>query len=472
MRYERLPQLAIMTERQQKALSEARVAFMRACPFFAYYYYDQMVEYPTLEMSTAATDGRRIFYNPAYMAKLKVAERVFVLAHEVYHTIWRHPLRMRNYRRNNNMLRKLPYIHDLYNIAADYVINHVLVSTGIGQCNKNWLYDPAIHGNQLVEDVYEQLYKKLPPPPPPPPPRGGDKPGDQKGKGGKGDQPGKPGGKPGNSGNNSPTPTVGKPSPSQYGTFKPGGSEDDDAEDGQFDVVLEPFTDPATGKEDIPGDNEFKEAVARAAAAAKAVGNLPGAFKSMIDEIMEPQVQWKEHIRMAITGKIGERRETWATPDRRRIALGAPYPARPPMIYLPGKTKHGANLVTVVVDTSGSIGERELSAFFAELSAILGDCKPREVMVIWCDAMIQRIDEARSLDELAEIRVKGAPGRGGTDFRPPFKHLADKDIVPDTLVYLTDLYGPFPDEAPKYPVIWCATTNKKGPFGETVRIEV
>jgi predicted metal-dependent peptidase len=68
--------------------------------------------------------------------------------------------------------------------------------------------------------------------------------------------------------------------------------------------------------------------------------------------------------------------------------------------------------------------------------------------------------------------VKGSEGGGGTDFRPPFQYLEDRHIVPDTLVYLTDMMGPFPREAPHYPVVWCATTKTKGPFGETVHVKV
>jgi hypothetical protein len=42
-------------------------------------------------------------------------------------------------------------------------------------------------------------------------------------------------------------------------------------------------------------------------------------------------------------------------------------------------------------------------------------------------------------------------------------------LVPDVLVYLTDMYGPFPRD-PGYPTIWCASTDVKAPFGETVKI--
>lgn len=429
-----LPKKVELTGAQERAMTEARVAFMRACPFFAYYFYDQMVEWPTKDIPSAGTDGRRIFYNPEFMERLPTLERAFVLAHEVYHVIWRHPLRMKNYARTG-FLRKLPYVGTLFNISADYVINHALISLDIGRCNPDWLYDPTITSDQLVEDVYEKLYQKMPPPP-----RGGKEGGGE--------------------------PST--PEPSTRGRHNRGSGSDPGARanGGRFDEVIEPYTDPS-GREDVPTESEFKESIARAAAAAKAAGNLPAKFQSMIDEIMEPQVNWKEYLRMNLTGRLGARRETWEKPNRRRLVLN-------PIIYLPGKRGHGAELVVCVVDCSGSVSEHELAAFFAEMTSILGDCKPKEVMVIWCDAAVQRVDRARLLDELAEIRIMGAPGRGGTSFRPPFNYIKTEDIRPDTLVYLTDMMpnDGWPDEPKTYPVVWCATTPTTAPWGETVRIDV
>jgi len=63
-----------------------------------------------------------------------------------------------------------------------------------------------------------------------------------------------------------------------------------------------------------------------------------------------------------------------------------------------------------------------------------------------------------------------APGGGGTDFRPVFEHTAKLDPPPKCLVYLTDLDGHFPAEAPDYPVVWVTwDQDAKAPFGETIR---
>jgi len=443
-----LPKRVRPTRNQEEAMIEARISFMRFCPFFCHYFYEEMEEYVTAEVATLATDGRRIFVNPSYLESITPMERCFAYAHEVDHTVLKDPQRMAYYAAQGYIQyadgTRLPWDQKLANVAMDLRINAHLVEMGVGACNPAWLYDPKIKGDEVFEDVYRKIYK----------PGGGGgtgkKPGDQPGTG---NQPTT------GSGNQGDLP--------KYGDTQRGGRPDKTAQanGGSFDEVLAPYQDPVTGKDDLPSEIEFTEAIARAAAAAKAIGKLPGSLQRMVDEILEPQVNWREHIRMVLTGKIGRRRESWASPNRRRIVLN-------PAIYLPGKQGHGANDVTVVVDNSGSVSNEEMTVFFSEASAILADCKPKLVRVIWCDWEVRRVEEARCLDELEHIRVEGSLGGGGTDFRPPFAWLEENNIRPDTLVYLTDMMGRFPEDPKVYPVVWCATTKQEAPFGDTVHVEV
>jgi predicted metal-dependent peptidase len=463
-----LPPKVTLNSTDQRIMEEAMASFVIYAPFFSYYFYDKMEMWPTRAIKTLATDAKRIFVNPAYFATLKPTERCFALAHEVYHVIYKHPIRMRYYLQAGE-LKGLPFMQDLFNTAADYVINADLVASKIGTCNPAWLYDPDIKASELAEDVYVKLYKKLPPPPPPPPvptipqpncpPQGGqgDEESDEEGQPTTGSASGQQHGQ-----------QQQLPRPNTYGeaTGKKGGDRDKQAQanNGRFDEVLPPERD-GQGVDDVPHEVEFREAIARAEQAAKRAGKLPANIKRMIDEILQPQVNWREHIRIVLTGKVGNRRETWDHPNRRRIVLN-------PMVYMPGRRGYGAELVVCVVDNSGSVSEKELAACFAEVGGVLNDCKPKRVMLMWCDAKVQRVDEARSLDELSHIRQEGSPGGGGTEFQPAFEWLSERNIIPDTLVYLTDMMPSSWPQEPKYPVIWCATTEIKGPWGDTVRITV
>jgi hypothetical protein len=366
---------------------------------------------------------------------------VFILAHEMSHLVGRHPQRFKHYAREGS-LRGKPWVQEHANICADLVINADLVDTGVGTCNPDWLYDPQIKASELWEDVYERTLKVIKQPPPPP----------RKGKG-EGDG--------------------GQQSIGTAKTFAESGkairgAKGDaraKAEAGRFDTVLDPPVDPATGGEDLPDESEFKEAIARAAAAARAMGKMPAGLQRMVDEILAPQVDWRDHIRMLVTGKIGQRGETWARPNRRRLALN-------PIVVMPGKRGYGADTVVVAVDTSGSIGSRALAAFLAEVGGILNDCKPRRIVVIGCDARISQVDEVTTLDEFEGLREKGLKGGGGTDFRPVTAYVEEHQLRPETLIYLTDGLGTFDPHAPPYPMIWAMTTDVEPPWGEVVRLQL
>lgn len=410
-----LPRKVTATPSQQRALEVAHVGLSTASPFFAHLFYSEMKEYLTDGVPTAATDGKHIFINPKYFEERKPPERIFILAHEVLHWVYRHAQRMAVYRREGKV-RDTDWDQRAFNVAADYQINALLINEGIGLFNPSWLFHPSISGEMLTEDVYEYIWQK----------------------------------------------------PLETGrSGTPGLARDKtaDAQGGAFDEVLEPYVDPATGQPDVPSEAEFKEALVRAATAAKAMGKLPASLQRLVEEIVEPQVDWREHIRQLMMGHVGSRRESWERLNRRRLVLN-------PLVFMPGKRGYGCETVAVVIDNSGSIGERELSAFFGEVSGIVNDIKPKRVILIWCDARVQQVDEARSLDELCAIRAKGSPGGGGTSFIPPFEWLEENHIKPETLVYLTDGYGQWPEQA-NFPVVWAINNEHvDAPWGEVVRFEV
>src|SRR5208282_3639965 len=196
---------------------------------------------------------------------------------------------------------------------------------------------------------------------------------------------------------------------------------------------------------------------------AKACGKLPGALKRYAEEFLEPKVKWQEILRTTVVTAANRDTSTWARPHRRRLAQQR--------MYLPRSAAYGCDRIVVAVDTSGSIGPKELNTFFSELADILRTCHPEVVDVLGVDAAVASHVEVTGDTDITQDPPE-VGGGGGTDFRPAFNWVAEHDVMPACFIYFTDMMGPFPDKAPEYPVIWCATTATEGPFGKTIHIDV
>lgn len=99
----------------------------------------------TEETETMATDGKAIYYNPAWVATLELIEIMSVIAHEVLHVAFCHHLR-RNGRDQ-----------DRWNRACDYAINWILVESGVFRLPEGGLFDEQYKGMTA-----EQIYNKMP----------------------------------------------------------------------------------------------------------------------------------------------------------------------------------------------------------------------------------------------------------------------------------------------------------------------
>src|SRR5260370_8937262 len=95
---------------------------------------------------TMSKDGTRIVYYAAFVDGLKPAELEGVLAHEVSHCALGHQCR-----RGNRDPK-------LWNIAADYAINPILVANGF-TLPPDVLIDPAFSGLS-AEEIYARLLRK------------------------------------------------------------------------------------------------------------------------------------------------------------------------------------------------------------------------------------------------------------------------------------------------------------------------
>lgn len=233
----------------------------------------------------------------------------------------------------------------------------------------------------------------------------------------------------------------------------PGGKGKGYSPDGDGTCEIEDS--PAMASESQTKEEEamWKVNVAEAAHAAKERGLLPAELQRLVDQLMTPVLPWKHILRRFMTEKTNDD-FSWKRPNRRLIHLGT---------YLPSRISEGTGEIVVVIDTSGSIGPKELNEFGSEIAGIVAEVRPRKTHVIYCDAAVAHVD-VFAPDDVLEFKAHGG---GGTDFRPPFEYVEKNAIDPKCLVYLTDGYGQFPARPPEYPTLWAINNNDVvPPFGE------
>jgi len=121
------------------------------------------------------------------------------------------------------------------------------------------------------------------------------------------------------------------------------------------------------------------------------------------------------------------------------------------------------------VDTSGSIGQKELDEFNAHINRILETCLPEKVTVLYCDSQINASTEYTPDDFPIRLTPHGG---GGTSFKPVFDWVRDYDGDVEVVVYLTDGYGDQTSiKTPAVDTVWLTTGLKEFPFGTVVEFE-
>ena len=223
---------------------------------------------------------------------------------------------------------------------------------------------------------------------------------------------------------------------------------------GQVIDAPEPGDDEEDGDRQDEQARDWQIAAEQAQSVARLAGKMPAGAARSLEASKEVKVDWRELLRRSFSETIPSD-YSWTRPNRRHVHAG---------LYLPGVVCEGAGEVAIAVDCSGSVNARQLGLFEAEIRSIIAGQQPRIVHVLYFDTEVQK---AETFTAGQPIKLSPAGG-GGTDFRPCFTWLKEHGIQPQTLVFLTDLYGQFPEEAPAYPVIWASTENSRVPFGQVV----
>jgi predicted metal-dependent peptidase len=206
-------------------------------------------------------------------------------------------------------------------------------------------------------------------------------------------------------------------------------------------------------------ESHWRQALQHAQTVAKMLGHgtLPAGLQRELPHLNAAQLDWRSYLWRFLVQTPTD----FQGYDRRFVGQ---------RLYLEALTGESVR-VYVAVDTSGSIGTKEISQFLSEVIGILRAYPHLEASLYYVDAECHGPYPLSTQDELP------APvGGGGTDFRPFFDavQVEQNDMQPALSVYLTDGYGTFPPEPPSWPVLWVLSpgglSTDAVPFGEAVRL--
>lgn len=376
---------------------------------------------------TACTDGKTIYFDCDFYKKLTDNERIFVLAHEIWHNVMLH------------FARRQTRQTELFNIATDMEVNNILVedSGNILTPPADVFFPPDKLKGKSAEEIYDWLLKQ----------QKQNKLASVFENSSKVDS---------NNKNNSSNQISKQFDKHIYSEDSKDSENSEDADTSITDQWGE-----------VGYDDDFKPQISPEIAEKiremvisttqqiqRQCGNLPSCLESYLDKLKRPEINWKDELCNFVTTCYGGNRQ-WLPPNRRHVYNDTYFQSR----------RHEAIRGIVCIDTSGScIGD--LPKFFGELKGLIETFGSYELTVICADAAVDQVDvydDCTNPLELETAKDIKWTGGGGTDYGPCFQYIEDEGLTPDFVVYIGDGYANMSyNKKPTYPVLWLIT--KDGSF--------
>jgi len=213
---------------------------------------------------------------------------------------------------------------------------------------------------------------------------------------------------------------------------------------------------------------EIDQAIRQGALTAGKVGS--GGNRA-IDQLLQPEVNWREVLREFITETCrGNDDSTWRQPSRRHLAMGVLRPS--------GITERVGELV-IAIDTSGSIGQQELTKCLSEIKGVCDTVKPESVRILYWDTKVcsEEVygDVAGACGSLEQLTQTTKPkGGGGTNVQCVPDHIQANNINAQAVIVLTDGYLGGDWGAWTMPLLWGILDNKSArpTIGKTLHINL
>lgn len=375
---------------------------------------------------TSATDARKFYYNPAYIAALTLDETQFVLAHEALHCALSH------------FARRQHRVKHRWDVACDHAINPLLVADGLKPPPGVLLLDafqgmtaeeiyPCIEDNNSEQTMDQHLY---------------DSDESEGGQSGESDQEPQQGGQNGGQSN-------GKQQNSGGSTSRQAG-EEPQAKEG----AAPPRPLSVSEREEL--GQQWQQRMAAAAQQAMAAGKMSGVMARLVDHLLQPQLPWRALLARYLA-QVARDDYSYMRPSRREGNVIFP------------SLRSGQIDLVVALDTSGSVGEKEIAQFLSEVDALKGQLRAKVSLLACDDELVE--GSPWEFEPWEELRLPNhIKGGGGTRFTPVFDWIARQGRRPDLLLYFTDAEGEFPPHEPHFPTLWLVKGKAPVPWGQRIQL--
>jgi predicted metal-dependent peptidase len=396
---------------EERKLQKAKISLMRD-PKFALLSGVLMVGRTSVDdnVPTACTNGRDERYGRKFINELREQELNFVVAHEASHKMYRHLTTWKKLHDEN---------HSLANHACDYVINLMLKDMDPSERTIAMprFKSGEMQGKQmgLIDERFrgmnaKQIFDIL------------KDEQDENGSGGDGD-----------------------------------GFDEHDWKDA---------TDGMTEEEKKQLERDIDQAIRQGVMAhQKIAGKNAGGLDRELQDLLEPKVDWREVLREFVKATCRAKdTSSWRRVNRRFLGTGT---------YMPSMIGEKVGHLVIGIDTSGSIGGKELAEFLGEVKGIAEEVNPSQVDLIYWDTEVAGHEEYTESDVASIIESTKPRGGGGTDPSCVSDYLKEKKIEPECVIILTDGHVPNWGNDWTAQVLWCIVGGNDviSDNGKTIHIQ-
>ncbi len=176
-------------------------------------------------------------------------------------------------------------------------------------------------------------------------------------------------------------------------------------------------------------EREVEEAIRQGVLVA---GKLGSGGARDLEALLKPQIDWRDVLREFIsTTCAGKDFSTWARPNRRFVSAG---------VYMPSGISQSVGELVIAIDTSASIGQRELTTFLSEIKSVCDNVRPDRIRLLYWDTKVCADETYNHAETDTLVQSTKPAGGGGTDVNCVSEYMAEHKINPQAVIVFTDGY--------------------------------